>query len=41
MSGGVAGMQDYLSISKDIGADATLAKPFTTQELLRVLRTVL
>jgi CheY-like chemotaxis protein len=41
MSGGVAGMQDYLEVSKDIGADATLSKPFTTEELLRVLQTVL
>lgn len=41
MSGGIQGMQDYLRISKDIGADATLAKPFTTEELLRVLRGVI
>ncbi len=41
MSGGVAGMQDYLRVSKDIGADATLSKPFTSEELLKALRAIL
>lgn len=41
MSSGARGLQDYLKIARDIGADATLAKPFARDELLRILRTVL
>jgi DNA-binding response OmpR family regulator len=41
MSSGVYGMQDYLKVARDIGADATLAKPFGVDELLQVIRTVL
>jgi CheY-like chemotaxis protein len=41
MSSGTPGMQDYLKVARDIGADATLAKPFGVDELLRVIRTVL
>jgi DNA-binding response OmpR family regulator len=41
MSSGVHGMQDYLKVARDIGADATLAKPFGVDELLHVIRTVL
>lgn len=35
------GKLDYLAIARQIGADATLAKPFTSDELLRILRKVL
>jgi CheY-like chemotaxis protein len=38
MSSGAARMQDYLKVASDIGADATLCKPFTTIELLRLVR---
>ena len=41
MSSGARGMQDYLQVARDIGADATLAKPFAREELLQALRTVL
>jgi CheY-like chemotaxis protein len=41
MSSGARGMQDYLKIARDIGADATLHKPFARDELLQVLQTVL
>jgi CheY-like chemotaxis protein len=40
MSSGARGMQDYLKIAKDVGADATLSKPFAREDLLRVLRAV-
>lgn len=35
------GRLDYLAIARQVGADAALAKPFTADELLRILRTVL
>lgn len=35
------GRLDYLSIARLIGADAVLAKPFTSKELLQALRRVL
>ena len=41
MSSRTRGLQDYLKVARDIGADATLAKPFGVDELLNVLRTVL
>ena len=41
MSGGVAGMQDYLAVARKVGADATLCKPFTTEDLLNAMRAVL
>jgi CheY-like chemotaxis protein len=41
MSSGARGMQDYLKVARDIGADATLHKPFGRDELLSVLQTVL
>lgn len=41
MSSGARGLQDYLKVARDIGADATLQKPFARDELLEVLRTVL
>lgn len=41
MSSGARGLQDYLKVARDIGADATLQKPFARDELLQVLRTVL
>jgi CheY-like chemotaxis protein len=41
MSSGARGMQDYLQVARDIGADATLHKPFGRDELLHVLQTVL
>lgn len=41
MSGGVANMQDYLRVADQIGVDATLRKPFSMDELLTVVRTVL
>jgi CheY-like chemotaxis protein len=41
MSGGVERMQDYLQIADQIGVDATLRKPFTMEELLRAVRSVL
>ena len=41
MSGGVERMQDYLGIARQIGVDATLRKPFTVEELLRAVRSVL
>ncbi len=30
--------QDYLSVARQIGADATLSKPFSTDELLAIVR---
>jgi CheY-like chemotaxis protein len=30
--------QDYLKVARQIGADATLAKPFATAELLQLVR---
>jgi CheY-like chemotaxis protein len=41
MSSGARGLQDYLKVARDIGADATLQKPFARDELLQVLKTVL
>lgn len=41
MSSGARGMQDYLQVARDIGAHATLHKPFSRDELLQVLHTVL
>lgn len=41
MSGAVRGRQDYLSVAAQIGVDATLHKPFTVDELIRTLKTVL
>jgi CheY-like chemotaxis protein len=41
MSSGARGLQDYLKVARDIGADATLQKPFARDELLHVLQTVL
>lgn len=41
MSSGARGMQDYLKVAKDIGADATLSKPFGGDELLRVVKALL
>jgi CheY-like chemotaxis protein len=41
MSSGARGLQDYLKVARDIGADATLNKPFARDELLHVLQTVL
>lgn len=41
MSGGANHMQDYLAIAEQIGVDATLRKPFTMEELLRAVRSVL
>jgi CheY-like chemotaxis protein len=41
MSGGVDHMQDYLAIARQIGVDATLRKPFTVEELLGAVRSVL
>lgn len=41
MSSGARGLQDYLQVARDIGADATLHKPFARDELLKVLQTVL
>ncbi len=41
MSGGMEHMQDYLSIAEQIGVDATLRKPFTLEELLGAVRSVL
>lgn len=41
MSGGVAKMQDYLRVADQIGVDATLRKPFSMDELLTVVRSVL
>ncbi len=41
MSSGMRGMQDYLGVARDIGADAELRKPFAREELLRVLAEVL
>ena len=38
MSSGAARMQDYLGVAKEIGADATLQKPFSTRELVRLVR---
>lgn len=41
MSGGANHMQDYLAIARQIGVDATLRKPFTMEELLEAVRSVL
>ena len=38
MSSGAARMQDYLKVAGEIGADATLLKPFSTQDLVRLVR---
>jgi len=37
-SGGSWRRQDYLSVARQIGADATLSKPFSTDELLAIVR---
>jgi CheY-like chemotaxis protein len=41
MSSGAAKMQDYLRIARQLGADATLPKPFSLDELLHAVRSVL
>lgn len=41
MSGGMERMQDYLAIAQQIGVDATLRKPFTVEQLLGAVRSVL
>lgn len=41
MSSGAGRMQDYLKIAREIGADATLNKPFGRDELLRIVRALL
>ena len=38
MSSGSARMQDYLKVARNIGADATLTKPFTSTQLLSLLQ---
>jgi CheY-like chemotaxis protein len=38
MSSGAARMQDYLKVASDIGADATLSKPFSTLDLVELVR---
>ena len=38
MSSGASRMQDYLKVAGEIGADATLVKPFSTAELVRLVR---
>ena len=40
-AGGGAGKLDFLSAAALIGADATLRKPFTADQLLETVRTVL
>jgi DNA-binding NtrC family response regulator len=40
-AGGGAGKHDFLSAAMLIGADATLRKPFTADQLLDTVRTVL
>jgi CheY-like chemotaxis protein len=37
MSCGADDKQDYLKVARQIGADATLAKPFATAELLQLV----
>jgi len=37
MSSGVGRMQDYLKVAGQIGADATLLKPFSTEDLVRLV----
>lgn len=39
--GGRVNAQDYLVLAKKLGADYSLAKPFSNQELLRVVQLVL
>ena len=41
MSSGAAKMQDYLRIATQLGVDATLPKPFSVDELLHAVRSVL
>lgn len=41
MSSGAAKMQDYLRIATHLGVDATLPKPFSVDELLHAVRSVL
>ena len=41
ISAGVPGLQDYLKVARQIGCDATLAKPFGAEALLRVVGSVL
>ena len=38
MSSRAGRMQDYLKVASQIGADATLLKPFSTKELVRLVR---
>jgi CheY-like chemotaxis protein len=38
MSSGSRRMQDYLRVAREIGADATLAKPFAIGELVALVR---
>src|SRR5258706_974121 len=38
MSCGADDKQDYLKVARQIGADATLAKPFATADLLQLVR---
>jgi CheY-like chemotaxis protein len=37
MSCGADDKQDYLKVARQIGADATLAKPFATADLLQLV----
>ncbi len=39
--GGARGGQDFLKWARNLGADATLPKPFRTSELIHVARTLL